>query len=224
MSDVTGGPDAADGNSGAADMRSPSGQTSGGEVSGGEVGGGDVDGGAAPVPVTAPVTAEVPAAVPAGEVPPPPGAPEATTAVPVAAVPVAPAASETGGRSRWLTGALAGLVVLVLLGAGFGIGRWTDGGEGRDLRFRSGEGFRGPFGPDTRGGERGNQNGGGFPGPRFRPGLNGPNSNGPGFNGPGNGFGPGSGNRRGIVPGQNPSTAPATPATPSTTQPGSTLQ
>jgi hypothetical protein len=98
------------------------------------------------------------------------------------------------GRPGWLTALLAGIAVLVLLGAGFGIGRWTDGGGG-DHRFRFSDGRGVPGGRDGRGFAgpgNGSGNGNGFNGPRFGPGFggsgngfNGPGFNGPGFNGPG---------------------------------------
>ena len=145
-------------------------------------------------PIAEPATEPVPAAEPVAAAE--PGQP----AVPAAGAETVTTTDETGGSKRagWLTPVLAGIAVLLLLGAGFGIGRWTDSGGDRDMRFLNGPGFRGPEGRNGRGFGGGNgQNGPSF-GPRFG-GPNG-NSNGNNSNGPsGNGFGGG----RGSFPGQN---------------------
>jgi hypothetical protein len=121
---------------------------------------------------------------------------EPVAPVAAAEAPAAPAATETvtttdesGGSKRpgWLTPVLAGIAVLLLLGAGFGIGRLTDSGGDRDMRFLNGPGFRGPDGRGFGGQNGPNTDNGNSNGPRF----GGPNFNGPDGNGGGRGFFPG---------------------------------
>ena len=171
-----------------------------------ETGAPDAAGGTPPEPA-----AETPAETPAAETPAAP--PEAATEpVAAAAAPPPPAAtppvaspppatgpavetttSDTGSgshRTGWITGVLAGIAVLALLGLGFGIGRWTDNGGGGHERFvngpRSGRVFPDPGGRD------------GYPFPGGGPRFNTPPFNG---NGPNGGFG--NGGRR-FGPNQNP--------------------
>ncbi|HZP30699.1 MAG TPA: hypothetical protein VFC99_17255 [Acidimicrobiia bacterium] len=146
-----------------------------------------------------------------------PGAQGAEAPVgPPATVPpaTAPPVEATGGagatRPRWVTAVVAGLAVLALLAAGFGIGRWTDSGGDHDrLRFLGGPGRGVPFGGRDGRGFGGPGGGGPAGGPRFH--FDGPGFGGDG-DGPGGGFGP-----RGRFP-QNGS---GSSSTTTTTQPSS---
>jgi hypothetical protein len=149
-----------------------------------------------------------------------PAVPPAPVAAPPAGAAVTTTTVESGGSGRpgWLTGVLAGLAVLVLLGAGFGIGRWTDGGGDHGFRFSNGRdfpggrGFAGPrFGPNGNG--NGNGNGPSFGGPNGN-GFNGPGPNGGGFGNRGRGFGQNNQNDQNGSSGSGSGTATPQPVSP----------
>jgi hypothetical protein len=179
----------------------------------GAPGAGAEDSGAAAAPADAGPPATETTEPVAAAAPPPSGPAVTTTTVETTDAP---------GRHRWLTAVLAGIAALALLGLGFGIGRWTEGGgDGHDFRFSNGREYPGPRGgPGFAGpgfGPNGNGNGPRF-GPGFGPRFNGPNGgsnepndgsdNGPSFGPRGRGFAPNQ-NGNGSGPGSTTTTQPA---------------